>query len=823
MIKSLSVLRIHCTEFRSFYQAAVCCRMITMSSSPGKPPPIGAFVINPLPVSKGNQTDVCLTREKEDVGSVSGNSIVSEKKEIGNVDKFVNDVDKFVDGVDKFVNDVDKLLKISKDDRSRGSTRGTNGDKSMPRSAHDELQDSSMESSVPSSLHNADSLSIGKSHLSGKHISSEGSAGTSDNNSKLMMKLTISGPPKFKFDQKKTVLPPSLLQGVTELVRKEQVNQDNGASVSVTSSEEKSICDESHSSVGARPGVLGFENKTQCYSEESNKEDEKAKEQSVDDKESPFEKQDCIKVPCSDSSDTVSSGYVLSIKSATGLQRSKSANLHQGEIDICGSSKLLAEEDKTNVSTPIEASELAHHACPVEACESNVITDLVETKESNGIKDLVETIKPDYKKETVETNESVCSALPIETNESNNSTHLDGRSHPRDKAQNSDISLNSAVSENIDKMSSSNLLNELEIEHEVNPFSEMDFDDLLDGDFKSPDVSVGFHENKETDFGNSDAEFKICSEELLHIDASVLGKKPAKAGDIVYNLSDLFSGELEQRRKKELRKQKRQAKKLERFLKKKKKSVGADTTDKTDTGDKEEKPRKPVPNYFVAIQITDQKIKSGLKAVQDKVVSENKKLQPALNKLATLHLTMMVLSLKTQEDMERSRQALDKASEKLLSQYTDMLLELEVSGLGNFRNNVVFAKVKHEHQISTLKNVADIVEECFMEQEVISPDQRGFKPHITIMKLSSVKGSKKKGLKKIDEKLYSDFLDTDFGSENISMLQLCAMMKPKDKQGYYQVEHRVQFAKMQDIDTAKPGPDTTGEKLDQHNEVTRLT
>jgi 2'-5' RNA ligase len=72
-------------------------------------------------------------------------------------------------------------------------------------------------------------------------------------------------------------------------------------------------------------------------------------------------------------------------------------------------------------------------------------------------------------------------------------------------------------------------------------------------------------------------------------------------------------------------------------------------------------------------------------------------------------------------------------------------LTLDVCGLGNFRNNVVFAKVKHDHQVSTLKNVAEIVEESFLDQDIISPDQRGFKPHITIMKLSSVKGSKKKG------------------------------------------------------------------------------
>ncbi|XP_060566893.1 uncharacterized protein LOC132725719 [Ruditapes philippinarum] len=82
------------------------------------------------------------------------------------------------------------------------------------------------------------------------------------------------------------------------------------------------------------------------------------------------------------------------------------------------------------------------------------------------------------------------------------------------------------------------------------------------------------------------------------------------------------------------------------------------------------------------------------------------------------------------------------------------------------------------------------------------------------MKLSSVKGSKKKGLKKIDEKLYSEFIDTNFGCESIHTLQLCAMMKPKDKLGYYQVEHKVQFAKIPDNKLAESCPNTTVEISD---------
>ena len=51
------------------------------------------------------------------------------------------------------------------------------------------------------------------------------------------------------------------------------------------------------------------------------------------------------------------------------------------------------------------------------------------------------------------------------------------------------------------------------------------------------------------------------------------------------------------------------------------------------------------------------------------------------------------------------------------------------------------------------------------------------------------------GIKKIDHKYYRDFENVDFGNQTIESLQLCSMLAPKGKNGYYQVVHSVPFCK----------------------------
>lgn len=89
--------------------------------------------------------------------------------------------------------------------------------------------------------------------------------------------------------------------------------------------------------------------------------------------------------------------------------------------------------------------------------------------------------------------------------------------------------------------------------------------------------------------------------------------------------------------------------------------------------------------------------------------------------------------------------ALDNAAQKLVPIHSVSPLTLSMSGLGDFKGQVVFAKVKDDNQLTSLTNIAEVVEESFLDQQIVSTDRRGFKPHVTVMKMSQMKAWQKKG------------------------------------------------------------------------------
>ncbi|XP_052776513.1 uncharacterized protein LOC128214209 [Mya arenaria] len=305
---------------------------------------------------------------------------------------------------------------------------------------------------------------------------------------------------------------------------------------------------------------------------------------------------------------------------------------------------------------------------------------------------------------------------------------------------------------------------------------------LLEAETGHTDVSKSLVEKDTT-------ESKTADEPLLQMGTTFLENTydKEKMPDPVYDLSLLFSGELESRRKK-------LSKSAIRKLKKQKKSLESSVKECVPK-ENSEKEKKPRVNYFVAIPITNEKIKSPLQAIQDSMVTAEEQLKSAIVKVSTLHLTIMVLTLSTEEEMKSAREAMDKCWEKLRPWFSQGPLFFDMVGLGNFKNEVLFAKIKDDDQISKLQKIAEIVEDTFHQHEVVPGDDKAFKPHATIAKLSKMKGKGRKRLKKIDTSLYTEWLETDFGREEVTTLQLCSMTKPKDKQGYYHVEHAINFGK----------------------------
>ncbi|KAI0219263.1 A-kinase anchor protein 7 [Lamellibrachia satsuma] len=226
-------------------------------------------------------------------------------------------------------------------------------------------------------------------------------------------------------------------------------------------------------------------------------------------------------------------------------------------------------------------------------------------------------------------------------------------------------------------------------------------------------------------------------------------------------------------------------------MEKKKDSLHDETS--ADVDAEEASTKRQLPNYFIAIQVRNPEVHERLRAVQEEIVSSNEQLRAALVPLATLHLTFMVMRLSDSDDqLNRAKMALDICGEKLRNDLSTGQLDFNVQGLGNFRNKVIFAKVENGPILDQLSHIAETVTSTFADECGLLPvDTKGFKPHLTIMKLSRARKLWNKGIRKIEPALYERHTETTFGRDSLHHIQLCSISKPKDEKGYYQVPHSV--------------------------------
>ncbi|XP_076872696.1 A kinase (PRKA) anchor protein 7 isoform X2 [Brachyhypopomus gauderio] len=242
--------------------------------------------------------------------------------------------------------------------------------------------------------------------------------------------------------------------------------------------------------------------------------------------------------------------------------------------------------------------------------------------------------------------------------------------------------------------------------------------------------------------------------------------------------------------------------------KKKRKRAQKGQVESEGDGEKDKKKKKavPRPNYFVSIPITNQKIKQGVEEVQALVLQKDARLARALIPPATLHVTLLVTHLATQEQVHTAALAVEEMESSLKSLLAGRSLVLPFRGIGHFRQEVAFIQVEEGEHLGTLKQIADLVRRAFEEKGIPSGDQKAFAPHLTFIKLSRAPKLRHQGIKKLDPALYEPFDQRVFGEECVCSLDLCSMLKKKSADGYYHREKTVTFG-------AKRGPELDDEEL----------
>ena len=280
--------------------------------------------------------------------------------------------------------------------------------------------------------------------------------------------------------------------------------------------------------------------------------------------------------------------------------------------------------------------------------------------------------------------------------------------------------------------------------------------------------------------------------------AGDIGNRRELSGDESLGLENLFDEDFHRKDAMRPRAPKQTSKQSKRARRKRKRKAGGiddDDDDKAiggseslnnaDTPSLKKKPKKIVPNYFVAIRVSNPDIHAGVKIVQDSLVTHNKRLKDALIPLETLHLTLLVVHLQDNEQILKAAGIMNQCQASLEPILQNGALTLTFSGLDHFGHQVLFVKLGGEEELVLLNSVANIIRETFEKEGIPSTDSRDFIPHLTVMKLSRSPKLRKKGVKKIPVESYTNWVNFKFGEDSVNALYLCSMNDKKDEQGFY--------------------------------------
>ncbi|XP_026089670.1 A-kinase anchor protein 7 isoform X5 [Carassius auratus] len=228
-------------------------------------------------------------------------------------------------------------------------------------------------------------------------------------------------------------------------------------------------------------------------------------------------------------------------------------------------------------------------------------------------------------------------------------------------------------------------------------------------------------------------------------------------------------------------------------VKKKRKRGDGARVETEEDGEKKKKKETARPNYFVSVPIMNPEIKQAVQGVQKLLLEKDSRLSRALIPVDTLHITLLVTHLSTQEQLDLAASTLSELESPLNALLGGRRLVLPFAGVAHFKQEVAFVPIAAGEHLSTLTLMAESIRKAFEERGIASGDNRAFKPHLTFLKLSRAPKLCRQGIRKLDLALFSELEGRVFGEECVCRVDLCSMLKKKSADGYYHCEKSVRF------------------------------
>ena len=187
------------------------------------------------------------------------------------------------------------------------------------------------------------------------------------------------------------------------------------------------------------------------------------------------------------------------------------------------------------------------------------------------------------------------------------------------------------------------------------------------------------------------------------------------------------------------------------------------------------------PTHFICVHVTDELVKSQVGEIQQYITKYTPQLSEGCLPVSALHVTLCMVKLSTEQDEEVAKQVMSSCRSQFIS-LLPRCVQLTFEGVDNFRNRLVYVKVKHEPALTKL--VSFLLEQ-FQLAEIKTPGNHDqYTPHMTIVKLTRPL-CREMHTNLINPTSYQPFLDISLGCQTINALSLCSMTAPKQSDGFY--------------------------------------
>ncbi|XP_064088517.1 A-kinase anchor protein 7-like isoform X2 [Macrobrachium nipponense] len=202
------------------------------------------------------------------------------------------------------------------------------------------------------------------------------------------------------------------------------------------------------------------------------------------------------------------------------------------------------------------------------------------------------------------------------------------------------------------------------------------------------------------------------------------------------------------------------------------------------------------PNFFVGVQVSDSEIHKNIIKVQEALLAFEPAFSRALVDVATSHITLLIARIDDENALSLATCALEEYVKGLEEEGLEPI-KLTFSGVDNFSNSVIYARVIEDEHHQKLIDISAGLREVFAEKGVCMPNTKPLNPHLTIAKMSKApRGKGKQCPRKIDPHSYESYKELFIGSQPVQSLQLLSMNLPKDEKRYYYCCKEIPIGKM---------------------------